>query len=157
MHAATGEGIEVNRQGADERFAFAGGHFGDLPGCAGNAADELDVKGTISHLRGWFAHGDVLAAQAAAGIFDHGEGLGQDFVQPGASSPLSVIWESSAFQAAVLARNSSADSFCKPASISLMRRTTGQNFLTSRSFRDPNIFLSNPIMTICENRGETLR
>ncbi len=57
-----------------------------------------------------------------------------------ASSSLSSILESSAFHAAVLARKSSSDSFCRPASISLIRATTGRIFFTSRSFFDRKNF-----------------
>ena len=45
MHAAAGQGVEINRQGGDQGLAFAGGHFGDLALVQGDAADQLDVKG----------------------------------------------------------------------------------------------------------------
>ncbi len=38
-------------------------------------------KGIMSHFKRMSAHGDLLAAQAAAGVFDHGVGLGQNLVE----------------------------------------------------------------------------
>ena len=82
MDAAAGERVEINRQGGDERLAFAGGHFGDLALVQGDAADELHVERNHFPFEGMAAHDDFLAAQAAAGVFDHGEGFGQNFIQP---------------------------------------------------------------------------
>ena len=44
MDAAAGERVEIDRQGGDERFAFAGGHFRDLAVVQADAADELHVE-----------------------------------------------------------------------------------------------------------------
>jgi hypothetical protein len=44
VDAASGERVEINGQGGDECFAFAGGHFGDAPAVQGIAADELHVE-----------------------------------------------------------------------------------------------------------------
>jgi hypothetical protein len=48
-----------------------------------------------------FAHDDLLAAQAAAGVFHHGKGLGQDFIQPPRQFVLVLDLDRRAFQSAV--------------------------------------------------------
>ena len=83
MDAAAGQRIEINRHGGHERFAFAGGHFGDLPRVQRHAANELDVERNHLPHHGMAAHHHFRLAlgQAAAGIFDDGERLGQNFVE----------------------------------------------------------------------------
>ncbi len=44
MRAAPQERVQVERQGRDERFAFAGFHFGDLAFVQNHAADHLHVE-----------------------------------------------------------------------------------------------------------------
>ena len=44
MSAFAFEGIEINRQRRDERFAFAGLHFGDPALVQDHAADQLHVE-----------------------------------------------------------------------------------------------------------------
>ena len=61
------EGVQVERQGGDQRLALAGLHLGDLALVEDDAADELDVE---------VAHADA----AARGLADDGEGLGQNVV-----------------------------------------------------------------------------
>ena len=71
MDAFAREGIQVNRQRGDERFAFAGFHFGDLAAMQHDAADQLHVE--MAHVE-----------NAAAGLANHGEGLDQKVVERGA-------------------------------------------------------------------------
>ena len=68
VNAASGERIQVHRQGRNQRFAFAGLHFGDLALMQHHAADELHVE--VAHLQ-----------HAPAGLAHHREGLGKDLVQ----------------------------------------------------------------------------
>ena len=68
VDAVAGERVEIAGEGGDERFAFAGLHFGDLALVQHHAADELHVE--VAHLHG-----------APAGFADYGEGFGQDFVE----------------------------------------------------------------------------
>ncbi len=63
-----GEGVEVDREGGDESFAFAGFHFGDGAFVEHHAADQLDV--VMPHVE-----------HAAAGFADGGEGLDEDVVE----------------------------------------------------------------------------
>ena len=44
VHAAPGEGIEIDRQRGDQGLAFAGLHLGDLALVQDHAADELHVE-----------------------------------------------------------------------------------------------------------------
>ena len=44
MHALALEGVQIDRQGRDERLAFAGLHLGDLAAVEDHAADHLDVE-----------------------------------------------------------------------------------------------------------------
>ncbi len=68
MHALAFEGVEIDRQGGDQRLAFAGLHFGDLAAMEDHAALELDVE--------------VALAECALGSLAHrGEGFGLDVVQ----------------------------------------------------------------------------
>jgi hypothetical protein len=76
VHAASGQGVEVHGQGAHQSLAFAGGHFGDAAEVEAHAADELDVEGDHFPADGMSAHFDVGAAETAAGVFDDGEGFG---------------------------------------------------------------------------------
>ena len=54
MYALTGQRIEVDRQGGNERFTFTGLHLGDLALVQDNATDELYV--IVSHLDAAPAH-----------------------------------------------------------------------------------------------------
>ena len=68
VHAASGQGIEIHRQGGGERLAFTGAHLGDLAVVQRHAAQHLDVE--VPHLHdplGAFAH--------------HRESFGQHIVQ----------------------------------------------------------------------------
>jgi hypothetical protein len=67
MHAIAGQRIEVGGQRCDQRLAFAGAHFGDLPVVQDHAADQLDVE--------------VAHAQAFAGLANDGEGFRQQRIQ----------------------------------------------------------------------------
>ena len=79
--SSAGQGVEVKRQGGDERFAFAGGHFSDAPAMQDHAADELHVE--VDHLPfdGVADHIDMASTEAAGRVFHHGKGLGQDLVE----------------------------------------------------------------------------
>ena len=70
VDAVAGERVEVAGQRGDEGLAFAGLHLGDLAGVEDHAADHLDVE---------VAHAD----DAAAGLADDGEGLGEEVVERG--------------------------------------------------------------------------
>ncbi len=48
MHALAFEGVEIDRQGGDQRLAFAGLHLGDLALMKHHAALELDVEVTLA-------------------------------------------------------------------------------------------------------------
>ena len=68
MHALAFEGVEIDRQGGDQRLAFAGLHLGDLALVEHHAALELDVE--------------VALAQRALGrLAHHGEGFDQQVVE----------------------------------------------------------------------------
>jgi hypothetical protein len=62
MHAASGEGIEIDRQGGDQRLAFAGLHLGDAALMQHHAANQLHVEMT-------------LAERTLGGLAHSGEGL----------------------------------------------------------------------------------
>ena len=83
MDAATRERVEINRQRADERLAFARGHFRNVAGVERITADELHIERHHLPAQRMFAHDDVRAAQAAAGVFDDGERLRQNLIQLG--------------------------------------------------------------------------
>ncbi len=68
MDAAAGERVEVDRQGRDQRLAFAGLHLGDAAVVQDHAADELDVE-------------MALAEGALGGLAAGGEGRYQDIVE----------------------------------------------------------------------------
>ena len=83
MNAATRERVEINRHGADERFAFARGHFRDVSVMQRIAADELHVERNHFPAQRTFAHNDVCAAETAAGIFNNGKSFRQNFFELG--------------------------------------------------------------------------
>ena len=68
MHAATGQGVEVDRQRRHQGLALAGLHLGDVALVEEDAAHQLDVEGAE-------AEG---AAGRLAGV---GEGLGEEVVE----------------------------------------------------------------------------
>ena len=68
VHAAAGQGVEIDRQRRDQGLAFAGLHLGDLAFMQHHAADELDVE-------------VALAERALAGLAYGGERRHQDVVQ----------------------------------------------------------------------------
>ena len=73
VNAFAFEGVQVRRQGGDERLAFTGLHFGDLALVQDHAADQLNVE--MTHVE-----------HAAAGLADHGKGFDQKVVERGALS-----------------------------------------------------------------------
>ena len=68
VHALAGQRVQVDRQGGDQRLAFAGLHFGDLALVQDHAADQLHVE--VAHVE-----------DAAAGFADDGEGFDQEVVE----------------------------------------------------------------------------
>ena len=63
VHALTGQGVQVNRQGRDQGLALAGLHFGDLALVQHHAAEQLDVE-------------MALPQHAPGGLANHRERLG---------------------------------------------------------------------------------
>ncbi len=77
VHAASGEGVEIDGQGGDQGFAFAGLHFGDAAVMQHHAAHELNIE--------------MALAEGALGSFAHGgEGGDQQAVQIGAIGELAA-------------------------------------------------------------------
>ena len=68
VNALACERVEVAGQRGDQRFAFAGFHFGDAAAMERDAADELDVE--VAHVE-----------HAAAGFAANGEGFNQHVVE----------------------------------------------------------------------------
>ena len=68
MHALAGQRIQIDRQGRDQGFAFAGAHFGDTAGVQHHAADQLDIV-------------MAQAEGADGGLAADREGLGQELVE----------------------------------------------------------------------------
>jgi hypothetical protein len=68
VNALAFEGVEVDRQGGDQRLAFAGLHLGDLALVQDHAALELHIE-------------VALAERALGRLAHHGEGLDQEVVQ----------------------------------------------------------------------------
>ena len=62
------ERVQVERQGGDERLAFAGLHLGDLAAMQNHPADQLDV--IVAEADG-----------ALGGLADQGKGLREDLLQ----------------------------------------------------------------------------
>ena len=62
------ERVQVAGQRCDQRFAFAGSHFGDSAAMQDGSADELDIE--VPHVQ-----------DAAAGFAANGEGLDQQVVE----------------------------------------------------------------------------
>src|SRR5262249_22721024 len=71
VNAFAFERVQVNGQGSDEGFTFAGFHFGDLALMQDDSADQLLVE--VPHVE-----------NAVAGLAHDGEGFDQDIVQCGA-------------------------------------------------------------------------
>jgi len=92
MDAAAGEGVEINGHGGHQGFAFAGGHFRDLALVQRDGADQLHVEGDHFPLQRMFADDDFRAAEAAAGVFDHGVGFRQNVIEPGGQRLRILDW-----------------------------------------------------------------
>ena len=78
VRAAPFERVEVERQGRDERLAFAGLHLGDRALVEHDAADQLDVE--VAHAEG-----------PLRSLADHRERLGQQIVEGLAALPLTLL------------------------------------------------------------------
>ena len=81
MRRATGEGVEVEREGRHEGFTFTGLHLGDLPLMEHNAADNLNVEG--HHVPGQLMPADFAGRshQPPARILDRGERFRQEVIE----------------------------------------------------------------------------
>ena len=81
MDAASGEGVQVNGERADECLALAGGHFCDTAAMQHHAADELHIE--MNHVpgEGISAHHEFASAEPAGAVFYHSEGLGENGIQ----------------------------------------------------------------------------
>ena len=71
VDALAGERVQIHGQRRDQRFAFAGLHFGDFAAMQHDAADQLDIE--MPHVE-----------DAAAGFAHGGEGGDQQIVERGA-------------------------------------------------------------------------
>ena len=82
MHAAAGQGIQVNRQGGYEGFTFTSRHLGNVSFMQGVTADELYIE--VNHFPEHFmaAHINIFAAQPPSTFLHHREGLRHNFIQP---------------------------------------------------------------------------
>ena len=83
VRAPAGERVQVERQGRDQRLAFASRHLRDPALMQHDAADELHV--VRHHVPGQLVAGDRHggADQPAAGLAHRGIGLGKEVVQRG--------------------------------------------------------------------------
>src|SRR6187455_296246 len=110
MHAASGEGIEIDRHGGDQRLAFAGLHLSDAALMQHHAANQLHVEMTL--------------AERALG------GLGTVAKASGIRSSSSAPASTRARKSAVRARNSSSVSAATSGSSALICATAGPYFLS---------------------------
>lgn len=76
-----GEGVQIERHGRDEGFAFAGGHLRDVAAMQRNAAENLDVERNHVPDHRLPADLDLPADQAAAGVLDGGERFAHDVIE----------------------------------------------------------------------------
>ena len=81
LHVLAGERVEVEREGGDERLAFAGLHLGDLALMEHDAAHELAVEGDHVPRQRVAAYLLRGAHEVAAGVLHEGERLGQEPVE----------------------------------------------------------------------------
>ena len=81
VHAAGGQGVEVNGHRGDEGFAFTGRHFGNLALMQHGAAKDLHVVGLHFPRDGFSGAVPLLADHAPTGVSNHGERFGHDFVE----------------------------------------------------------------------------
>ncbi len=68
VHAPSTERVQIHRERGNQRFAFAGLHFGDLAFVQNHAADQLHIE--VPHVE-----------HAPSGFADHGKGLLKQFVE----------------------------------------------------------------------------
>ena len=78
VNAASGERVQVYRQGRDQRLTFTGLHLGDLALVQHDAADQLHIE--VPHLE-----------DAPAGLAHYGEGLGQELVEDGLQGQILLV------------------------------------------------------------------
>ena len=81
MHAASGEGIQIEWQSCREGLAFASRHFRHLPLVHGDACHQLGVVRDHAPYFRASAHCHRLAHQQACRLFHHGEGVRQEAVE----------------------------------------------------------------------------
>jgi hypothetical protein len=80
MDTLAGQGVEISRQGSDQRFTFAGGHLGDFPLVQHHPAHKLNVE--MNHVPfGFLAYYRPASADmAATGFLDDSEGLDHQII-----------------------------------------------------------------------------
>src|SRR2546427_8503975 len=81
MHASAGESVEIDGQGGDEGFAFAGGHYRDASRMERVTANKLNIERDHFPLERMLADNDFCAPEPAAGILHHCKSFGEDFAQ----------------------------------------------------------------------------
>ncbi|MPN15776.1 hypothetical protein SDC9_163112 [bioreactor metagenome] len=81
VHTPASQRIQIDGHGRHQRFAFAGGHFGNPSRVQRITSDELNVKRNHFPLKGVFSHHDFAAAKPAAGILYHRKCLGKNLTQ----------------------------------------------------------------------------
>ena len=90
MHALRRQGVEIDRQGRDQRLALAGLHLGDHAAVQDDAAQKLHIEGPLAQcsLRR-LAHGGEGVDQKVV------EGLAtrQPLAEPGRARPQCVVTE----------------------------------------------------------------
>ncbi|GBD05647.1 hypothetical protein HRbin20_01236 [bacterium HR20] len=83
VRTVSSQRVQVERCNGNERFSFAGGHFGDLALVEDDAAHELDVVG--DHIPDDFVASDGVRVAAfsksAADFFEESEGFGEDLIE----------------------------------------------------------------------------
>jgi hypothetical protein len=84
VNAVAGQGVQIAGERGDQRFSFAGLHFGNLALVQHHAADQLHIE--VTHLHG-----------APAGLAHHGEGLGQNLVESRTLGGLQLVGIRNAF------------------------------------------------------------
>ena len=82
VHAAPTQRVQIYRKRGDQRFAFAGLHFGDLAFVQNHAADQLHVEVPhVEHAPSRFAdHGKRFLQQFVENVLEHLAALGFDFL-----------------------------------------------------------------------------
>ena len=138
VDAPAGQRIQIERQGGDQRLAFAGAHLGDLALVQDQPADQLHIV--------------VALADGALGGLPHGgKGFRQEFIQhflldlrrSSSSSMPSTSWARRWRNSSVLARRASSLRASNSGSRSLIWSTISVVFSISRLLGSPPKALTN--------------